>query len=101
MLSFFFSLFFYESYSSRSYEGSGLAHRYVSSWGRRWSQLLAAREDLVAPGTLLGEALVRDWCLADVMSGSAMSLRPPALFPVGWGRYYGFLCKAVRDARKA
>ncbi len=55
----------------------------------------------MAPGTLSGEAMVRDWCLADAMSGSSMFLRPPAVFPVGWGRYYGFLSKAVRDARKA
>ena len=55
----------------------------------------------MAPGTLSGEALVRDWSLPDAMSGASMSLRPPAVFPVGWGRYYGFLVMAVRDARKA
>ena len=87
--------------TSRSYEGAGLALCLTSTWGSRWSRLVASREALVAPGTLSGEALVRDWNLADAMSGASMSLRPPAVFPVGWGRYYGFLCKAVKDARKA
>ena len=55
----------------------------------------------VAPGTLVGEYMVRDWCLTSALYGSAMSLRPPAAFPRGWRRHYGFLCRAVRDARKA
>ena len=73
----------------------------VTSWVSRWSSLRAARARSVAPGTLEGEFMVRDWCLASALSGTAMSLRPPAVSPRGWRRHYGFLCRAVRDARKA